>query len=462
MRAITEASLVTTFAARAPTQMRKRSALVVLFWGALGAVGAVRAQTCHLTYGGGPLIPNVQVVQIFLGTTNNLQYQYKDELAAYYDAVTNSPYFDWLREYNTTGTMVGRGGLAATYADSSPPAGTTIDEATVLQPYLSSLIDGGLVPAPDPNMMYVVHLPGTVQVHGIYGTTCVDDCAYHFFYNKGGSEVRYAVIPDQNSGPCSTLPRCPLALAPFDRLTIVASHELVEAVTDPEFGPGWNDNSPGCGEIGDICRGQPGMAAGYVVQLEWSNKNNKCIDQDPSVVINDFSLALNPATAVAPINGAATVNLDAMPANGAEPTALTLTAGMLPIGVEAAFAPASLPSNASSVLTLTVPPTLVPGNYPFAVSGKTADGIRHSVSGMLTVQSATPDKSGGGGCSTAGASGGGAASIFVLLAVLAAFRRRRSRRLGLTAESPCQSINAPTGRFPDCRSSTSSRWAPPR
>jgi hypothetical protein len=90
--------------------------------------------TCHLSYGSGPLIPNVKVVQIFWGTTNNPQYQYKDKLAAYDDAVANSAYCDWLREYNTINYRIGRGALAATYADPSPPAGTMISETTVLQP----------------------------------------------------------------------------------------------------------------------------------------------------------------------------------------------------------------------------------------------------------------------------------------------------------------------------------------
>ena len=59
---------------------------------------------------------------------------------------------------------------------------------------------------------------------------------------KGSAEVRFAVIPDQNSGACSTNQACPIQLAALDRLTIVASHELVEAVTDPN-GAGWIDQN---------------------------------------------------------------------------------------------------------------------------------------------------------------------------------------------------------------------------
>lgn len=46
----------------------------------------------------------------------------------------------------------------------------------------------------------------------------------------------------------------------FDQMTAVASHELAEAVTDPNKGykaMGWNDDSPlNGGEVGDIVANQ--------------------------------------------------------------------------------------------------------------------------------------------------------------------------------------------------------------
>ncbi|HEX9100831.1 MAG TPA: hypothetical protein VF997_01440, partial [Polyangia bacterium] len=308
-----------------------------------------RAATCHLSYGNGALIPNVKIVALYWGTTNNGQYKYKDQLHQYYDAVANSAYFDWLVEYDATGYTLGRGGFAAEYADPSPPAKTTIDETADLQPWISALIDAGKIPAPDANTLYFVHLPGSAQVSsGAGGTTCTDNCAYHFFYQKGAQQVRFAVIPDQNSGTCSTNSACPIQLAAFDRLTIVASHELVEAVTDPA-GTGWIDQSQSCGEIGDICVGQPGKAAGYTVQLEWSNKNAKCIDHDPNVVFDDFSLALAPASATAAAGDSAVVGVAAMPTSGAKPVALALTVDGLPAGIAGTFASPSLQSNASTM-----------------------------------------------------------------------------------------------------------------
>ncbi|HEY2749450.1 MAG TPA: hypothetical protein VGL86_32750 [Polyangia bacterium] len=376
------------------------------------AADARAAASCHLDYGNGALIPNVSIVALYWGTTNNGQYAYKDQLHQYYDAITNSPYFDWLIEYNVTGYSVGRGGFTAEYADPAPPAGTTIDETKTLTPWISGLIDAGKIPAPDDNTLYFVHLPGTVQVSGGgAGTTCSDNCAYHSFYEKSGKEVRFAVIPDQNSGACSTNSICPTELAALPRLTIVASHELVEAVTDPN-GSGWLDNNQQCGEIGDICVGQPGTAAGYTVQLEWSNKNAKCIDHDANVVFNDFSLALTPATASAAAGTTATVSVAAMPTTGSQPETVALTVDGLPTGVTGAFATASIESNASTMLTLTVAGTMAPGSYMFDVTGKATNGAHHSASGMLTVTEAPPPPSGGvdgngGGGSSGGVGGSG-------------------------------------------------------
>ncbi|HXU69936.1 MAG TPA: hypothetical protein VN947_11440 [Polyangia bacterium] len=376
---------------------------------ALGAADARAAgTTCRLSYGNGALIPNVSVVALYWGTTNNGQYAYKDKLHQYYDAVTNSAYFDWLVEYDVTNYTVGRGSFAAEYADPSPPAGTTVDETKTLQPWISGLIDSGKVPPPDGNTLYFIHLPGTVQISsGAGGTTCSDNCAYHFFYSHNGKEVRYAVIPDQNSGACSTNQACPIQLAALDRLTIVASHELVEAVTDPN-GAGWIDNNQQCGEIGDICVGQPGTAAGFTVQLEWSNKEGKCIDHDPNVVFNDFGLTLNPTMTTAPAGGSATASVQAMPTTGAQPQTVALTVDALPAGVTGTFASPSIQSNAATMLTLTVAPSMAPGSYTFNVTGKAGNGAHHVIGGMLTVTASSGGGEGGGaGNGTGGGSGNG-------------------------------------------------------
>jgi hypothetical protein len=64
-------------------------------------------------------------------------------------------------------------------------------------------------------------------------------------------------------------------LSTFNALTSISSHELCEAITDPIPGQGWYDDVHG--EIGDICAWERKQIGDYTVQLEWSNKANKCV-----------------------------------------------------------------------------------------------------------------------------------------------------------------------------------------
>jgi hypothetical protein len=95
--------------------------------------------------------------------------------------------------------------------------------------------------------------------------SCQSYCGYH---NNTG-QVYYALMP------YPTCRGCLGGMLVFDALTGTSSHELCEAISDPVPGSGWYDNVNG--EIGDICAWNFKQVAGYTVQLEWSNQNNKCM-----------------------------------------------------------------------------------------------------------------------------------------------------------------------------------------
>jgi hypothetical protein len=58
-------------------------------------------------------------------------------------------------------------------------------------------------------------------------------------------------------------------------LTSTSSHELCEAITDPIPGQGWYDDQNG--EIGDVCAWQTKQLGQFTVQLEWSNREGRCV-----------------------------------------------------------------------------------------------------------------------------------------------------------------------------------------
>ena len=61
----------------------------------------------HLSYYGGPVLANVKVVTVFWGGSTKVNYS--TQLNAFYTGVTNSPYFDWLSEYDSPTANIGRG-----------------------------------------------------------------------------------------------------------------------------------------------------------------------------------------------------------------------------------------------------------------------------------------------------------------------------------------------------------------
>jgi hypothetical protein len=121
-------------------------------------------------------------------------------------------------------------------------------------------------PQPSPNTLYFVFMPsGTTVVQG-GSSSCQQFCGYH---DAIGSRIFYAVMP---------FPDCPGCLggvAQLDALTSTSSHELCEAITDPIPGQGWYDDANG--EIGDICAWKSKKLGKFAVQLEWSNRADKCL-----------------------------------------------------------------------------------------------------------------------------------------------------------------------------------------
>ena len=70
--------------------------------------------TPKLSYGQGR-VRHVKVFDVFYDKGNTL----KDMLTAYFTAITQSPYFDWLTEYNTTNYKISRGSYLGLYEDSN-------------------------------------------------------------------------------------------------------------------------------------------------------------------------------------------------------------------------------------------------------------------------------------------------------------------------------------------------------
>ncbi len=222
----------------------------------------------NVSYHGGPLLQHVQVESVYAGlawsSDTNLQQQIS-QVDGFLQYFASSPYMDALKQYKVGyGSFVDHDVVA-----QDPAGGKTIDDGRI-RALLSSEISAHHLGAPTPDRLYVLFTaPGvTVTVDG--KSSARDFTGYHSaFTNSTGVPVYYAVVP-YPTGKMSTQ-----QLSAFQQDTIVLSHEVSEAVTDPDTRTGWFD--PQRGEISDLALGQFGNLHGYVVQGVWSQADGKVV-----------------------------------------------------------------------------------------------------------------------------------------------------------------------------------------
>jgi hypothetical protein len=266
-------------------------------WRDSAAPPAAAPAGAHLTYWGGRVISKAKVVQVLYGAgtySGNVSGTASPTLAQFYGGVTSSAYVDWLTEYNTTvsggtGQTISRGSFLnrVSITPASSRNGATISDASI-QKEISAQVAAGHLPAPDANTIYMVNFPKGKTISQGGSRSCVAGgfCAYHGTFKRNAQEVYYGVLPDMSAG--SGCDRGCGNGTPFANQTSVASHELIETITDAEVGLAtvlgkplaWYD--PNNGEIGDICNGLQGTVSGgdgktYTVQKEWSNQAKACI-----------------------------------------------------------------------------------------------------------------------------------------------------------------------------------------
>jgi hypothetical protein len=222
----------------------------------------------NVTYHGGPLLQHVQVESVYYGTPwttdPNLQQQ-TSQVDGFLSYFTGSPYMSVLQQYNVSpGTFSGHDVVA-----QDPPGGQTIDDSQI-RTALDSEIAAKKVPAPTADQLYVFFTAPGVVVTQNGQSSASDFAGYHsVFTDSAGDTVYYAVIPY----PSGSVSRQPLTV--FQQDTLVLSHEISEAVTDPDTQTGWFDAQQR--EIGDLAEGTSGLLHGYVVQGVWSQADGRVV-----------------------------------------------------------------------------------------------------------------------------------------------------------------------------------------
>jgi hypothetical protein len=233
-----------------------------------------------LTYGGGPLITKAKIVAVFWGS--NVNSTVTAQIGGFYSTMVNHPYVDWLSEYSVSGKNIGRGTFGGSFTITPGKTSTSLTDGDIATELASQMAKGN-IPLSNSNTIYMVHFPKGITISAFGQTSCVAGgfCAYHFFAKKKVNLTTrtffYGVMPDFSAGSgCDTV--CG-ADTMFQNFTSTASHEVIEAITDPTPFNGWNGAN---GEISDVCnqqhatiRGTDGTA--FTVQRNWSNTGQACI-----------------------------------------------------------------------------------------------------------------------------------------------------------------------------------------
>jgi len=376
-----------------------------------GPVGFAAPAGAHLTYFGGPIISNVQVIQVLYGSGS-----YNSQIAGttsptmgnFFGDITgaNSGLMTLLQQYNTnisggTGQVFGNGTFAGLFqiVPSSANNGSTITD-TQIQSELLAQINAGHLPGPtndalgNPNTIYMIYFPPgkTISQGGSNSCQAGGFCAYHGTTSStlNTKHVLYGVLPDMQAGSgCST--GCGTSTV-FGNYTSVTSHELVEALTDADVGIAttfaaplaWYDQTNG--EIGDICNGQQGsyVANGttYTIQLEFSNSANNCV-LPPAAggTTPNFSLSASPSSLSVTQGTSGSSTITVTPSGGFTGS-VTLSTSALPSGVTASFG--TNPTTGSSVLTFTASSTATTGTSSITITGVSGT-LSHTTSISLTI-----------------------------------------------------------------------------
>ncbi len=232
-----------------------------------------------VTYHGGAVLQNVEAQALYFGGDwgTSAYTGLKGQLDNFLQYIVQSGYTNNMLG-NAYGTGRGTFSSGQTYWGSLNKSQYLLD--STIRSTLQSCINAGAVQQPDSNRLYVVYVEDNVAVQnnnywdskvGRYDNSIQDFLGYHQAFagtDEWGNaqEIHYAVV----TYPGGTVGNAGMSwLTTLNNLTEVTSHELAEAITDPNIGDsskalGWYDNN--LGEVGDVCNGQIAYLAGYAVQ----------------------------------------------------------------------------------------------------------------------------------------------------------------------------------------------------
>jgi hypothetical protein len=189
-------------------------------------------RTSNLTYQGGPvMVAPTNLYYIWYGAWDSASQNVLNNLGQH---IGGSPYFNInTTYYNGSGTHVVNSVALAGSTTDNLSLGTRLTDANI-QTIVANAISAGKLPA-DANGVYMVLTDKTVTATSGF---CSQYCGWHTHGTIAGKDIKYAFIGNpetQCPSGCGANNPSPNNTPGADAMASVLSHELEEAVTDPDL-----------------------------------------------------------------------------------------------------------------------------------------------------------------------------------------------------------------------------------
>jgi hypothetical protein len=295
-------------------------------------------------FGGGPVIRSPKVIVIYWGDPDPA---YRQAMDRFYSQLTRSSYMARLSDYNAPPITQTYSNLPTAfkqwYAQNTPQtmgsaryagsyvirpswkksSGKTMVGTTDIGPELDYQVSVGKLPRPDRNTIYALHFSTDWAVYmgtNLFGWKvgnwvgegfCGYHAAYYSFHTNQPFVYTVNSLLDGISG-------CQMGSNTFDSETYLASHELMESITDPGsdviYGGflsvgiskgerAWYDHAKTISsgfkphEVADQCRGvqarirtSPDPRDDYAVAATWQFHSNSCVVSAPIGKLDEVKL----------------------------------------------------------------------------------------------------------------------------------------------------------------------------
>jgi len=245
-----------------------------------GDAKPVRGGSNGISYHGGPVMLGTNhIYYIWYGNwSGNTANSILTNLAQH---IGGSPYFNInTTYYNSSNTHVSNSVQYFSSTTDNYSHGTSLSDAAI-QAVVSSAITSGRLPM-DASAVYFVLTSADVTASSGF---CTQYCGWHTHGTVSGTDIKYAFIgnPDRCPSACEAQTTSPNGNAGADGMASIISHELEEAVTDPDLNA-WYDtrgqeNADKCAWTFGTTHTAPNGSAynmtlgtmNYLIQRNWVN-----------------------------------------------------------------------------------------------------------------------------------------------------------------------------------------------